>query len=84
MGYFGGPNKALANPCFKRPNLVSNGREPVERERGEQRREEEEEEEEEDGDQASQGMDACLCYEFYIDIRDPSMILIQEFLGYDC
>ena len=20
MGYFGGPNKALANPCFKRPN----------------------------------------------------------------
>ena len=34
-------------------------REPVERERGEQRREEEEEEEEEeeDGDQASQGME---------------------------
>ena len=60
MGYFGGPNKALANPCFKRPNLVSNGREPVERERGEQRREEEEEEEEEDGDQASQGMDAWI------------------------
>ena len=30
------------------------------------------------------GMDACLCYEFYMDIRDPSMILIQEFLGYDC
>ena len=29
-------------------------------------------------------MDACLCYEFYMDIRDPSMILIQEFLGYDC
>ena len=23
MGYFGGPNKALANPCFKRPKLVS-------------------------------------------------------------
>ena len=35
-------------------------REPVERERGEQRREEEEEEEEEDGDQASQGMDAWI------------------------
>ena len=33
---------------------------------------------------SSQGMDACLCYEFYMDIRDPSMILIQEFLGYDC
>ena len=32
----------------------------------------------------AKGMDACLCYEFYMDIRDPSMILIQEFLGYDC
>ena len=29
-------------------------------------------------------MDACLSYEVYMDIRDPSMILIQEFLGYDC
>ena len=35
-------------------------------------------------DQGQKGMDACLCYEFYMDIRDPSMILIQEFLGYDC
>ena len=26
MGYFGGPNKALANPCFKRPKLVSFGK----------------------------------------------------------
>ena len=25
MGYFGGPNKALTNPCFKRPKLVSFG-----------------------------------------------------------
>ena len=26
MGYFGGPNKALTNPCFKRPKLVSFGK----------------------------------------------------------
>ena len=45
MGYFGGPNKALANPCFKRPKLVSNWEKTVESKRG--RREEEEEEEEE-------------------------------------
>ena len=34
MGYFGGPNKALTNPCFKRPKLVSfvGGEENVRRE----------------------------------------------------
>ena len=45
MGYFGGPNKALTNPCFKRPRLVSfekekkNGKEKEKRrgrERGDQ------------------------------------------------
>ena len=47
MGYFGGPNKALRNPCFKdQIGLICEGRkEPVEREREEQRREGEEEEE---------------------------------------
>ena len=58
-------------------------RETVEREEeGEEKRKRKEEDSSQD--QASQGMDACLCYEFYMDIRDPSMILIQEFLGYDC
>ena len=32
MGYFGGPNKALANPCFKRPKLVSFGKKRKKRE----------------------------------------------------
>ena len=65
MGYFGGPNKALANPCFKRPKLVSFGkkRKIVKREKkrgGRGRREEE------DGDQAKQskGMETTLSMDF--------------------
>ena len=38
------------------------------------RRRRREEEEEEEIKPRSRGMDACLCYEFYMDIRDPSMI----------
>ena len=64
MGYFGGPNKALANPCFKDQfGLICEGRKRTrrEREREEQRREEEEEEEEE-GEEIKQakGMDAWI------------------------
>ena len=43
------PNMALLNPCFKdQIDLILEKKEPVERERGEQRRREEEEEEEEE------------------------------------
>ena len=67
-------------------------------EKGKERRRGEEEEEGEKFKQSSKKvwnfgfcvelltlcMDACLSYEVYMDIRDPSMVLIQEFLGYDC
>ena len=54
MGYFGGPNKALINPCFKRPKLVSCLRKSKPwREREEERRRGEEEEEGEKFKQSS-------------------------------
>ena len=54
MGYFGGPNKALANPCFKRPKLVSNWGTCREERRGE---EEEEEEKMEEPRSSQKGME---------------------------
>ena len=65
MGYFGGPNKALTNPCFKRPKLVSFGKKQEKREGEEERRREEEEKEE--IKPRSRGMDACLLYGNYFE-----------------
>ena len=59
MGYFGGPNKALANPCFKRPKLVSF------REKKKNVKEKEKRRGREGGDQANQGMETEFMYGFY-------------------
>ena len=63
IGYFGGPNKALANPCFKRPNWSHLGRTGWEKERR-RRKEEEEEKKRRSGDQAKQakGMELWILY----------------------
>ena len=62
MGYFGGLNKALTNPCILRQNwshVLGRKRETVEREEeGEEKRKRKEEDSSQD--QASQGMDAWI------------------------
>ena len=74
MGYFGGPNKALANPCFKDQNWSHLRREPVEKKEGEKKRKRRGR-----GDQAKIKRYGCLPSVWKLNLRMDSLRLSMNF-----